>query len=48
MKGRWRDKVVRKVLWLSPAADVLKLNFDGSYFHHIQKGGIGGVDAKQA
>ena len=43
MKGRWRDKVVRKVLWVSPSAGVLKLNSDGSYFHDIQKGGIGGV-----
>eukprot|EP00268_Persea_americana_P043745 TRINITY_DN4402_c0_g1_i3.p1 TRINITY_DN4402_c0_g1~~TRINITY_DN4402_c0_g1_i3.p1 ORF type:complete len:237 (+),score=33.87 TRINITY_DN4402_c0_g1_i3:165-875(+) len=43
LKGRWRDKVLRKVLRLCPPAGVLKLNFDGSYFHDIQNGGIGGI-----
>ena len=43
MKGRWSDKAVRKVLWLSPPAGFLKLSFHGSYFHDIQKGGIGAV-----
>ena len=43
LKGSWCHKVVRKVLWLNPPTGVLKLNFEGSYFHDIRQGGIGGV-----
>ena len=35
LKGCKRDKVVRKVFCVSPPTGVLKLNFDGSYFHNL-------------
>ena len=37
-KGRWCDKA----LWIKPPSGILKLNFDGSYFHALRWGGIGG------
>lgn len=41
----WRRRSILKknLLWEPPPNGFLKLNFDGSYFPHIQMGGIRGV-----
>lgn len=42
LKVGWRATFVRRALWRSPAAEVLKLNFDSSFVQSIRRGGIGG------
>ena len=42
-KGGWRVKSRVTVAWINPPTGVLKFNFDGSFVHSLQKGGIGGV-----
>lgn len=42
LQGDWHYKSMHKINW-SPSAGFLKLNFDGSYFQHINMGGISGV-----
>lgn len=41
-QGGWHSKFMQKSFW-SPLIGFLKLNFDGSYFCHINMGGIDGV-----
>ena len=40
-QGGRRSILRQKLLWEPPLNGFLKLNFDGSYFPHIQMGGIG-------
>ena len=43
LRGGWKAKPVKRVLWSNPPWGVLKLNFDGSFVHSLRRGGIGGV-----